>query len=228
MVRVTLASVTAICQGLPAEGDQPWLGAQERQRLSGITSPRRREQFLAGRWLARHCLADMLGGDWRGYELSAPEEGRPEVVACKAGAAPACFFSISHSADWLACAVATFRVGLDIEFTARERDVAALIELTCSEAEQRQMRGLSARDLKRAFHARWSLKEAWIKQSGEPLPGMSGIPFEPCERGDVADAVVMQGDTLVVAVAPVTPAALRLSGLLADTLEVSAWRHTAG
>lgn len=226
-VWVTLASVAAICQRLPAQADQPWLGAQERQRLSGITSPRRREQFLAGRWLARHCLADMLGGDWRGYELSAPEEGRPEVMACESGAAPAGFFSISHSADWLACAVAPFPVGVDIEGTTRERDVAALIELTCSDVEQRQMNGLSADDLKRAFQARWSLKEAWIKQSGSPTPGMNGIPFEPCAPGDVADAVVLQGDTLVAAVTPATPASLRLKGLLADKLEVSAWRHSA-
>lgn len=225
-VCVTLASVAALCQRLPAETGQHWLGAQERQRLSGFTSPRRRKQFLAGRWLARHCLADRLGGDWLGHELSAPAEGRPEVVT-RSSAAPAGFFSISHSADWLACAVAPFPVGVDIEDTTRERDVAALIELTCSDAERRQMSGLSAPDLKQAFHARWSLKEAWIKQSGSPIPGMNGIPFEPCAPDDVADAVVLQGGTFVAAVTPATPASLRLKGLLADKLEVSAWRHSA-
>lgn len=225
-VCVTLASVAAICQRLPAQADQSWLGAQESWRLSGITSRRRREQFLAGRWLARHCLVDVLGGDWLDHELSAPADGRPEVVA-RTGAAPAGFFSISHSADWLACAVAPFPVGVDIESTTRERDVAALIELTCSDAEQRQMNGLSAGDLKRAFQARWSLKEAWIKQSGPPIPGMNAIPFEPCALGDVADAVVLHGDTCVAAVAPATPTSLRLKGLQADRLEVSAWRHSA-
>lgn len=210
---------------MPAEGDPSWLGAQERRRLGGITSLRRRNQFLAGRWLARHCLADMFGGDWRCHELSAPDEGRPEIVVRGKGTASSGFFSLSHSADWLACAVATFPVGVDIEDTTRERDIAALIDLTCSAAEQRQMNGLSAQALKQAFHARWSLKEAWFKQSGLPFPGMNRIPFEPCEPGQDADAVVMRGDTFVAAVTPATPASMHLLGLQADTVEVSAWRH---
>ena len=227
MVRVKLASVTAICKGLSADVDPPWLGEQERQRLRGITSVRRRKQFLAGRWLARHCLADMLGGGWLERDLSAPEDGRPEVLPRAPGDAPEVFFSLSHSVDWLACAVATFPVGVDIEDTTRERDFRALIELTCSAAEQRHMRGLSAAALKQAFHARWSLKEAWFKHSGLPFPGMDRIPFQPCEPGQLADAVVMQGDTFVVAVTPATPASMRLLGLCADTVEVSAWRCEA-
>lgn len=229
-VRVTLASVSATLRSLPDPSDQPWLGAQERERLSSITSSRRQQQFLAGRWLARHCLADMLGGDWRGCELSAPDEGRPEVVTRLEGLPRAAFFSISHSADWLACAVSTFPVGVDIEDTTRERDVAALIELTCSDAERRQMSGLSARDLKQAFHTRWSLKEAWIKQSGQAFPGMDRIPFEPRDPGQPCDAVVLLGDDFVAAVMPATPASLRLHvlhGLQADTLKVSAWLHNA-
>lgn len=223
MVRVTLASVTAICQSLSADVDPPWLGAQERQRLSAITSVSRRKQFLTGRWLARHCLADMLGGNWHERDLSAPEDGRPEVLALEPGGAPEGFFSLSHSADWLACAVATSPVGVDIEDITRERDVRALIELTCSAAEQRQMSGLSAAALKQAFHARWSLKEAWFKQSGLPFPGMDRIPFQPCEPGQLADAVVMRGDTFVAAVTPATPASTRLLGLCSDAVEVSAW-----
>lgn len=185
---------------------------------------------MAGRWLARHCLADMFGGDWRGCELSAPDEGRPEVVARLEGWPRAAFFSISHSADWLACAVSTFPVGVDIEDTSRARDVDALIEVTCSDAERRQMSRLSARDSRQAFHARWSLKEAWIKQSGQAFPGMNRIPFEPREPGQSCDAVVLRGNGFVAAVMPATPASLRLHvlhGLHADTLEMSAWLHNA-
>lgn len=225
MVRVTLASVTAICQSLSGEIDPSWLGSQERERLNGMASIRRRRQFLAGRWLARQCLADMLGGDWRARELSAPEGERPEVLACGPGDAAGGFFSLSHSADWLACAVATFPVGVDIEDTTRERDVRALVELTCSAAEQKHMSALSAAELKQVFHARWSLKEAWFKQSGRPFPGMAAIPFHPCESGQPADAVVMRGDTFVVAVTPAAPASVRLLGLCADAVEVSAWRR---
>lgn len=223
MVRVTLASVTAVCTSIANEGDLLWLGEQERERLSGITSIRRRNQFLAGRWLARHCLADMLGGDWRLHELSAPQGERPDVLARGSADAAEGFFSLSHSADWLACAVAMVPVGVDIEDTTRERDVRALVELTCSASEQRQMNGLSAAALKQVFHARWSLKEAWFKQSGLPFPGMAKIPFHPCGAGQPADAVVMRGGAFVAAVTPASPASVRLLGLDADVVDVSAW-----
>ena len=224
MVCVTLASVSTICEGLQVESNQPWLSTEEQERLNGFASAKRRRQFLAGRWLARHCLASTFGGEWLDYPLSAPEGGKPEVLTPVGAACGHRFFSLSHSADWLACAVAAYPVGVDIEDITRRRDVAALAELTCSARERRHMSGLSPHATKLAFHARWSLKEAWIKRSGLTQQRMDLIAFQPCEPTQDADAVVMQGDAFVAAVMPAPLASLHLLGLHDMAPALTTWR----
>lgn len=227
-VCVTFASVTTICQGLTTQVDLPWLGDEERQRLCAFTSPKRRREFVAGRWLARQCLADAFGGKAADFELSAPERGRPEVVTGHRDNRRAVFFSLSHSADRLACAVAELPVGVDIEDLARARDVAGLAELVCAPSELHQLGGLVGAPLKLAFHARWGLKEAWIKRFGLTSPNMRALPFEPCEPGQQGDAVVLLGDEFLAAVTPAIALDVRCTGDQPLTLiKASDWRVSA-
>ena len=111
--------------------------------------------------------------DWQ-FVLN--KHGKPAV----AGATHALDFNLSHSGDWLACAVtAGTPVGVDLEYCHPDRaamkvarrffrpeEVAALLD--CGEAQQRDR-----------FYDFWTLKEAAVKARGEALvPGLQARGFE--------------------------------------------------
>lgn len=226
---ITLASVDEVCARLvvPAEN---WLSSTELARLKSITARRRHRQFLAGRYFARSCLAHRFGGHWHQYELSAPDEGSPRVLACPVALPPAdLYFSLSHSADWLMCAVAHFPVGVDIEdITTRQRDTDALGSMLHGPRERALIQSMMPSDRRDFFYACWTLKEAWIKRAcAVSAPAMTDVVCLPCDEGDQVQALVMRSPTWVAAI---TPAAdiqnLSMHGkLLSADVAVAAWRY---
>jgi len=128
-------------------------------RLAQFTAPRRREQFVLGRWLARRALCEHFGGDIVDWDLTAAA-GRPPTAAGR----PDIHLSLSHSGEWLACAVAAEPVGVDVEVIKASRDVDALAEIVCGDDERRRLAGLYADAAQHLFHCFWTLKEAWLKQ----------------------------------------------------------------
>lgn len=210
LTRLTLESVEAVHAGLAGLG-LDWLSEAEQARLSAMTAPRRRAQFIAGRWLARQCLAARAGGNWRDYALSAPDDGAPQVLAAPVPGHG--YFSLSHSGDWLACAVSPQPVGVDVECSDRARDFQALNEWMHEPVALRDA-PVHPPDQQAWFYAQWTLKEAWLKHatSAAPAPAlrpsMRSARFRPCQEGDGA-AMVGHGDAFTVAVYPATPATLR-------------------
>jgi len=223
LTRLRLESVEAVHSGLSGM-DMDWLGEEERARLSAMTAPRRRAQFIAGRWLARQCLAARAGGNWRDYALSAPDDGAPQVLA--APVPDHGFFSLSHSGDWLACAVSPLPVGVDVECSDRTRDFQALNEWMHEPADLQAAPG-NPSEQQAWFYAQWTLKEAWLKHatslapSPAPRPSMRSARFTACKEGEGA-AMVGQGAAFTVAVYPATPATLQWgSGALGQALWAS-------
>lgn len=226
---VTLASVDEVFAGLVMPVER-WLSAPELARLKSITATRRHRQFLAGRGLVRYCLAHRFGGDWRQYALSAPDEGAPRVLACPVDLAPAgLHFSLSHSADWLMCAVAQYPLGVDIEdVAARQRDTDALGDMIHGTHERTLIQSMKPAERRDFFYASWTLKEAWIKQaSTASIPAMTDVACVPCQDGAQPQALVMRSSTWIAAVTPVARERdLSVHGKLpAEGLTVSAWRY---
>ena len=191
-----------------------------------MTAQRRRQQFLAGRWFLRQCLAQWCGGEASDYVLSAAEDGPPLLMAAPfdLNVRPL-HVSLSHSADWVACAAASWPMGVDVEDTTRQRDTDALGPMIHGAQEAEAVAPLDASTRRYQFFARWGLKEAWIKQAPD-RPAMSTLPFEPCEA-QRADAVVLHSPRWVVAVAPVRMAALQCEGLLCHATAIEPWRRCA-
>lgn len=142
--------------------------AAERARAEAIAAPLRRSQFLAGRWLAAELLAQQCGGapaDWR--------------ITCVSGEAPRVsggpgverpFLSIAHRADAVACAVAAVPIGVDVESDASLRGAAdERAEFVLSADEQAAFSRLEPALRASFLLARWTLKEAWAKQTGRGL-----------------------------------------------------------
>jgi len=222
-VSVWLTHVSAVVADLG--GDCPsWLSDQELSRYQIITAAKRRVQFVAGRCWARQCLALAAGGPWQDYMLSAPDHGAPVVLDAPHAAGRALFFSISHSGDWLVCAVAQYPVGVDIENTQRGRDTQALGEWIHGPQERTWVHALSTSARHARFYELWCLKEAWLKQVAAPLrTTMQGVQFMPADDSD-AQAVIVSAEAFTLAVFPATPSSVVLHGAELEALPKVPWK----
>ncbi|MFA5590011.1 MAG: 4'-phosphopantetheinyl transferase superfamily protein [Lysobacteraceae bacterium] len=144
-----------------------WLGEEERERISTLNHPRRREQYLAGHWLARCLLAEAEGGEPLAWSLRRSESGAP--LAFFRGRRSALHLSLSHTSGQVACAVAGVAVGIDIEQPRRERDYLALAESLYDSAFHAELHGCDEAQRRTAFFRRWTLDEARAKSTGEGL-----------------------------------------------------------
>ncbi|MCW5262281.1 4'-phosphopantetheinyl transferase superfamily protein [Verminephrobacter eiseniae] len=225
IISLTLQSVDALHAGLSGLGLR-WLSKPEQTRLATMTALRRRAQFIAGHWLARQCLAARAGGHWQDYVLSAPDDAAPRILAMPERMDFGDWhFSLSHSADWLACAVARQPVGVDVERCDRARDFPALIEWLHEPSALPRWSGKTPQEQQSWFYAQWTLKEAWLKQAGPDRPPMRSIRFTPCDDARSV-AMVGQNQTLTLAVYPATAATLQWEKTSPQQFDWTCWSHT--
>ena len=138
--------------------------AADRKRSLGVW--RLLEQVLAGRGLSVEAVT--LG-----------EHGKPEH--------PEIFFSLSHSADLVMCAVADVPVGCDIEKIVRAPDGVADRYFTAGEREYLS-NALDFRERDRRFFQLWTMKESYLKMTGEGiLAPLESLEMNP-ETGEVRRA----------------------------------------
>ncbi len=136
----------------------------DQQRCMALTHPRRRAECLAGRALLRHALEQFTGRSGLSHELRLTPEGKPECVNGPA-------ISLSHSGDFLVCAVVSGgSIGVDVE-TRKPR--APAIELATQYFSPFEVAWIEA-DPDRRFQMLWVLKEAYLKALGVGLAGGLG------------------------------------------------------
>ena len=145
-----------------------WLSAAEHLRLAGIKAPRRRDQFLAGRWLGRLALADFHGGSPEDWRLSAPPDAAPRVTRGPVFHPGA--IGLSHSGDTIACVLADASLGVDVErHDRRALNVEGMAEIVLSDSEVLLWQKLPENSRQVGFLAWWTLKEAWLKAQGRAI-----------------------------------------------------------
>lgn len=182
--RIRLARLDALADEADAGG---WLTSDEAARLQAMSAPARRRSFLAGHWLARRLAADWLQVDAARIALHRHADGRPMLLVDDAPSSVS--LSLSHSGDWLVCAVANVPVGIDVEMPRRQRDLHALAQFAFAPEEAERLLQLPEHERAARFHEVWTLKEARGKRTGEGfLPEQSRrIKTQPCNAGE-ADA----------------------------------------
>lgn len=195
-VTLGLSRISSVAVSAGAAGPG-WLSASEQARLAQMRSARRRAEFLAGRLALRNLLSAVHGGNpLRDWPLDAPENAPPRLST-------PCFtphhLALSHSGDWLLCAVAAFPLGVDIERLVAARDYAGLTDMVCSAAEQRRLQACDATAFAREFTTCWTLKEAWLKARGEGIASRSLPDMETEPAPTPANAVVWQMEHAVLA-----------------------------
>ena len=164
--RVRLARLEAVADQAETDAGR-WLTAEEASRLQAMSAPVRRRSFLAGHWLARALAADWLQADVARIALHRHDDGRPRLLVDDAPSPLS--ISLSHSGDWLACAIAEVPVGIDVELPHRPRDLHALARFAFAPEEAERLLQLPEPARAAAFHELWTLKEARGKRTGEGL-----------------------------------------------------------
>jgi 4'-phosphopantetheinyl transferase len=145
---------------------ETWLSTHERRTCNAFKFPKRRQDWLLGRWTAKSALASRFAvtGSAEGlrtFEIRPAEDGAPEVF--RGNQSVPVSISISHSNGCGFCAIGPRwkPVGCDVESLAKRSD--GFIRDYFTAAEQEQV--FAASGAHRALLATliWSAKESTLK-----------------------------------------------------------------
>ncbi|MBQ9902303.1 MAG: 4'-phosphopantetheinyl transferase superfamily protein [Clostridia bacterium] len=150
------------CLGLMEEG--------RRAQVERFRSEGGRRRSAAGELLARNMLAEFCGVPADCISFGRTDRGKPFAVGLAAE------FNISHSGDFVICAVDDSPIGVDIEKIRPMKDI--LIRRVCSEKELAFVteNGICPDESNRRFFRVWTGKEAFFKCRGTGINAdMRGI-----------------------------------------------------
>jgi len=151
----------------------------ERERRAAYRREADRERFLVGCALAKTVIAACTGQRPAqvSFDRACRQCGQPHGKPAVRGGGPE--FSVSHSGDLVAVAVATAPVGVDVEqLDGRERelgggDPVTLARMVLAEEERAALAAVGPEGRARAFLVAWTRKEAVTKARGDGLR----VPF---------------------------------------------------
>ena len=175
-VQISLLNIADVTDA-QLSASMPLLGPGETARLDRISAVSRRRQFLAGRLLLRWSVAQLLQLDFDA--LTVEERPQQAPLLQVAGDVSAPHFSISHSGDWVACAVSRITaIGLDIELINDQRDLARLAAHSFSPADLQWWQQQA--DPVAAFYRLWSIREAHFKLTQQYCTDLADYPAAYC------------------------------------------------
>lgn len=136
----------------------------------------RRQDVFSSNAFCRAVLSRYAAAPHGGWSFETGPQGKPRLV----NAPIPLDFNLSHSGEWLACAVTAGEpVGMDMEDTAAQRDVMRLARRFFSAGEIADLGGLPEAASRDRFFDYWTLKEAAVKAVGGALaPALSTLAFE--------------------------------------------------
>lgn len=137
------------------------LSEPELERASRLRTAR--APFVAGRGMLRIVLGRYLGRDPAAIELETGPEGKPSVTG------DALRFSVSHSGSVALYAFARRPVGIDVERLRDPSRAAPVASRVLSEGERATLAALPPERRAAALLELWTLKEAYLKATGEGL-----------------------------------------------------------
>ena len=130
---------------------------------------RKKQESANGMVLLSYAVKDSCGIDTSLLHIARGDHGKPYFENSSV------MFNISHSGDYAAAAVCSLPVGVDIQIFRNINE--RMIEKLCRYEELEYIR--SAPDKNKAFVHLWSLKESYIKATGDGMSfPMDSINFD--------------------------------------------------
>jgi 4'-phosphopantetheinyl transferase len=149
-----------------------FLSPSELQKYSAFKFPKRRNEWLLGRWAAKtlvHSLPAYQQYAMHQIEILNTPQGAP-YIQLPDRAAPAEYLSISHSGNFALCALATgldLQIGIDMEKVDEHTETFILDYFTPT--ERRLVDKYPAESRAMAVTLIWSAKESMLKALGVGL-----------------------------------------------------------
>jgi len=160
--------LVSIKQFIPSVQSQRWYAAglitnDELAMASRYVNVRAEMHYLAGRALVRYALTQSAHCNPRHIHIVLGENKKPEL-AQKSNEMP-WHFNISHSGDFVVCALANAQIGIDIEMISPTVDYLSIAHAHFSENEASWVASKPV-GINERFIALWTIKEAYLKALG--------------------------------------------------------------
>lgn len=170
--------------------DEPIADEKREEYIARATDPDTRRERRAAWQLLDAALKSSRGKDLSEIEIIREECGR--------WTSPSVCFSLSHTRETVAVAVADLPVGIDIE-EIKERDITALSRRALTEREREELDAIPPEDRLTRFYEIWCKKEAYFKTLGSAafVPNKT----DSTEAGAISRVIELDGKRLVLAVA---------------------------
>jgi 4'-phosphopantetheinyl transferase len=168
------------------------LSVEERARCERFRFAVDRRDYTAAHALLRTALAHYDDAEPRAWTFDGGVNGKPRLPTVYRASDGQLSFNLSHAKGFVTCAIASGTdVGIDVERTDVTFDCTPLVLRYLSAREVSQLNRCPPHDRLAHFFQIWTLKEAFLKCSGEgfvePLPdisfdiGADGIGFVAAE-----------------------------------------------
>ena len=136
---------------------------ERRKKIDRYKHPEDKRRSVFAYTLMLDMLSEFTGKDTSLFEFEICENGKPCLKNFPA------HFNISHSGNFVACAVSSEPVGIDIEIPRTPQ--GKLLSRICTEDETKYIMQGEGEDSDRRFIALWTAKEAYLKYTGKGLSG---------------------------------------------------------
>ena len=146
----------------------PLLSDDERARHRALMREVDRHAYLTAHALQRLVLAGYTGVAPERLRFQRGARGKPHPELAPPHDTLSC--NLSHTSGLVGCVVTRGRAcGLDIETVRPMDDMDGVADIVCSPAERALLDGLPSAERARYFFTLWTLKEAYVKATGEGI-----------------------------------------------------------
>lgn len=142
------------------------MSEQRKKYIESVTSIKRKNESIAGEWLAKKAAAEELNLPLDQILLERTEKGKPFIKNANF------HISISHSGNFAAVVTHSSPVGLDIE-ELRRVDLR-VVQRVCSESDKKL---LDKKDFDLSFLKIWTAKEAYFKMLGTGIINPQSVSY---------------------------------------------------
>lgn len=157
------------------------LSPDEQLKADGFHFNRHRRQYIASHGSLRMILSKYLGPAPSQLQFTYSSRGKPSLVS-NGIAEPLCF-NLSNSNELALCAVTLNRaIGIDIEYIRPKIDNKSLSKHFFSTQENKLINSFPHEERQDIFLNLWTLKEAYLKATGEGIKGLENIEISISHR----------------------------------------------
>lgn len=141
-----------------------------------------RQRYKTGRGSLRKILSKYIGSEPSEIQFAYSSSGKPSLSS-GLNSESLCF-NMSHSNQYALCAITLNRsIGIDVEYLRHTPDMLSIAKCYFASDEYETILSLSPDKRVQAFYTLWTLKEAYLKATGEGIGGLGNIEvkFSPLE-----------------------------------------------